>query len=71
MKLTAVHESAFVPNDARTMSPAESLRPISLCHVPLSATCAARSERNIATWREYLPGECVRTMIRMGWDYTT
>jgi hypothetical protein len=42
-----------------------------LCHVPLSAANAARSARNIATWNAYLPTACVRTMIRMGWDYTT
>jgi hypothetical protein len=42
-----------------------------LCLIPLEPTCAARAARNIATWREYLPTDCVRTMIRMGWDYTT
>jgi len=42
-----------------------------LFHIPLCAESAARSARNIAAWLEYLPTDCVRTMIRMGWDYTT
>ncbi len=31
----------------------------------------ARSESNILRWMSYLPEDCVRTMIRMGWDVTT
>jgi hypothetical protein len=42
-----------------------------LFHVPLSAAAAARSAKNIALWKSYLPTACVRTMIRRGWDYTT
>jgi hypothetical protein len=42
-----------------------------LFHVPLCAADAARSAKNISLWKSYLPTECVRTMIRMGWDYTT
>lgn len=42
-----------------------------LFHVPLRAADAARSTKNIAQWNSYLPTACVRTMIRMGWDYTT
>ena len=42
-----------------------------LFHMPLSAADAARSAKNIALWNAYLPSACVRTMIRMGWDYTT
>ena len=45
--------------------------PKELFHVPLSAADAARSVKNIALWNSYLPSACVRTMIRMGWDYTT
>jgi hypothetical protein len=40
-------------------------------HIPLDATCAMRSAENILRWTEYLPTACVRTMVRMGWDYTT
>jgi hypothetical protein len=32
---------------------------------------AARSARNISLWMSYLPKDCVKTMIRMGWDQTT
>jgi hypothetical protein len=32
---------------------------------------SARSENNILRWTSYLPEDCVRTMIRMGWDVTT
>jgi hypothetical protein len=32
---------------------------------------AARSKDNISRWLSYLPADCVRTMIRMGWDVTT
>jgi hypothetical protein len=32
---------------------------------------AARSEENILKWMAYLPEDCIRTMIDMGWDVTT
>jgi hypothetical protein len=32
---------------------------------------AAHSRENIAQWSSYLPDDCVRTMIEMGWDITT
>jgi hypothetical protein len=31
----------------------------------------ARSEENILQWMSYLPEDCIRTMIDMGWDVTT
>jgi hypothetical protein len=31
----------------------------------------ARSEKNVLEWMEYLPEDCIRTMIQMGWDVTT
>jgi hypothetical protein len=34
-------------------------------------TDVARSRENILQWRAYLPGDCIRTMIQMGWDVTT
>jgi hypothetical protein len=34
-------------------------------------TDAARSENNILQWMSYLPEDCVKTMIQMGWDITT
>jgi hypothetical protein len=42
-----------------------------LSHVPLRTADAARSAKNISLWNSYLPTACVRTMVRMGWDYTT
>ena len=38
---------------------------------PLRAADARRSVRNILQWNCYLPPDCVKTMVRMGWDYTT
>jgi hypothetical protein len=31
----------------------------------------ARSEDNILRWMSYLPEDCIRSMIHMGWDLTT
>jgi hypothetical protein len=31
----------------------------------------ARSEKNVLQWMAYLPEDCIRTMIQMGWDLTT
>ena len=42
-----------------------------LTHIPLRAADAKRSVKNILQWNSYLPPGCVRTMVRMGWDYTT
>jgi hypothetical protein len=46
-------------------------RGTSLAHIPLRAADAKRSVQNILQWNAYLPTDCVRTMVRMGWDYTT
>jgi hypothetical protein len=32
---------------------------------------AARSGRNVLQWMSYLPADCIRTMIAMGWDVPT
>jgi hypothetical protein len=32
---------------------------------------AARSDQNMVQWMSYLPEDCVRSMIAMGWDVTT
>jgi hypothetical protein len=34
-------------------------------------TYETRSNRNIDSWREFLPEDCVRAMIKLGWDRTT
>ena len=31
----------------------------------------ARSNENVLQWMTYLPEDCIRTMIAMGWDITT
>jgi hypothetical protein len=31
----------------------------------------AHSEENILRWMAYLPEDCIRTMVLMGWDITT
>lgn len=46
-------------------------RDASLGHVPMRTADAKRSVQNIRQWNSYLPCDCVRTMVRMGWDYTT
>jgi hypothetical protein len=38
---------------------------------PLRAADARRSVKNILLWNCYLPADCVKTMVRMGWDFTT
>ena len=43
----------------------------SLGRIPLRAADAKRSVKNILHWNAYLPTDCVRSMVRMGWDYTT
>jgi len=42
-----------------------------LFHTPLRAADAKRSVKNILQWNTYLPTDCVRAMVRSGWDYTT
>jgi hypothetical protein len=56
--------SAKIPGPPRSQSR-------TLGHVPLRAADAKRSVKNILTWNTYLPSDCVRSMVRMGWDYTT
>ena len=38
---------------------------------PTNDADAARSEKNILQWMSYLPEDCIKTMIDMGWDVTT
>jgi len=39
--------------------------------VPATDADAARSKENISKWSAYLPAECAKTMIEMGWDVST
>jgi hypothetical protein len=36
-----------------------------------SAADIAHSEENILRWMQYLPPDCINTMIIMGWDIST
>ena len=31
----------------------------------------AHSAQNIGLWKSYLPNDCVKSMIDMGWDHST
>jgi hypothetical protein len=42
-----------------------------LFHVPLRVADSKRSVENILLWNSHLSTACVRTMVRMGWDYAT
>ena len=48
----------------------EDLSPMSSMDPRIDAD-VARSESNILQWTAYLPEDCVKTMIQMGWDVTT
>jgi hypothetical protein len=48
--------------------PSEAAAPVD---VRITADDAVRSEENIPQRMSYLPEDCVRTMIDMGWDVTT
>ncbi len=58
-------------NLARSPARRTSDLPKALFHTPLCAADAARSRANIGRWNSFLPSACVRSMVRMGWDYTT
>jgi len=32
---------------------------------------STRSANNIGLWESYLPNDCVKSMIDMGWDHST
>jgi len=38
---------------------------------PADAASAARAADNILLWTSYLPPDCIKSMIAMGWDRTT
>ena len=56
---------------ARRRASTDSRRKPDRIPIPLRAADARRSVKNILHWNTYLPPNCVRTMVRMGWDYTT
>jgi hypothetical protein len=48
--------------------PAEAAAPV---EVRANEDDVARSEENILRWMSYLPEDCIRAMIDMGWDVST
>jgi len=62
---TQVLRSAFVE------SPEELSDTSSSIDVSTNDADVARSENNILQWMSYLPEDCIKTMIQMGWDVTT
>jgi hypothetical protein len=53
---------AHVPNEMPEAAPIEAA---------VNDAAIARSEENILQWMQYLPADCIHTMIRMGWDVST
>ena len=51
-------------NSTKAMNPAELAS-------PSKDFDAVHSEQNILQWKEYLPQDCIETMIRLGWDCST
>ena len=68
------HHMTREPRNQQEATPEFHRRPSSeraLFPFPLRAADAKRSVKNILQWNSFLPTECVRIMVRMGWDYTT
>jgi|HubBroStandDraft_1064217.scaffolds.fasta_scaffold03338_11 hypothetical protein len=62
--------------DARSCEPTEvESRPVSDGTTEINeeagAEDAARAAQNISQWTSYLPPDCIKAMIAMGWDRTT
>jgi hypothetical protein len=60
-----VSQQVFAEMSAEVSEPAAAVESV------LSPADIAHSEENILMWMQYLPTDCVKTMIRMGWDITT
>jgi hypothetical protein len=66
-----MNQDTRVPAGARVRQHRRPRRNKHAIQIPLRAADAKRSVKNILQWNCYLPADCVRTMVRMGWDYTT
>ena len=60
-----------MPLPAFVEPPADPSGAAATAAVPLNDADAAHSEENILQWMAYLPEDCIRTMIDMGWDVST
>jgi hypothetical protein len=66
-----VETDTRVPQPAFVEHPGDQPDAATPADAPLNGADAVRSEENILQWMSYLPEDCVRTMIDMGWDITT
>ncbi len=62
---------AHVPRRPFIEMQSESLAIAARADARESAADIAHSEENILRWMSYLPEDCIRTMVLMGWDITT
>jgi hypothetical protein len=62
---TQVLHQFFVDSDL------ESAKANSAVDAQLNQAAVIRSENNILLWMAYLPEDCIRTMVLMGWDTST
>jgi hypothetical protein len=67
----AMYMAAQMQHDAGAELLLEPLNIAARIGARANAADSARSEKNILQWVAYLPRNCVKTMIRMGWDKTT
>jgi hypothetical protein len=62
---------AHVPHRPLIYMQSESLAVAARADVRQAAADIAQSEKNIMQWVTYLPEDCIRTMVLMGWDINT
>jgi hypothetical protein len=53
----------YIPSESLTLAAREDAR--------RADADLAHSEKNILQWMTYLPEDCIRTMVLMGWDINT
>ena len=62
---TEVQHQVFVE------SPMDMSGAASAIDAQINAADAVCSENNITKWASYLPDDCIKAMIAMGWDVST
>jgi hypothetical protein len=62
---------AHVPQRPLIYMQSESLAVATRADARQAAADIAHSEKNIMLWMTYLPEDCIRTMVLMGWDINT
>jgi hypothetical protein len=66
-----MHTELQVPQQIHAEVSEEFTDPSAPVESALNAADIAHSEENILQWMQYLPTDCVKAMIRMGWDIST